>query len=303
MCHKRGCCICCRKFLAVKLSYTLFLAPYRKTAADLFYGSQKINMVRDGTVSLLSDDRSDAQRHISKEIDLYRAFLFYHYNKKQKVPTPLAARLRFDLNERETVLHADILLNLFPHRMPFVKEEPPVSFRSFVVPSGDKFRFPTALISVRASLGGKQTPLLHITFGNFAAVKDLQFVFKEQHKLYAPYFDGSLQKFSPLQMKFRFKTITLSLATLQAEKVRTTFSTGFKLGSLRTADFGNFNIAKIDKKFKTAINQEIDAVKSKVINETLSEEKATKFISDNTVKALHQLFSPKKAAAPEEVSP
>lgn len=286
-----------------KLSYTLFLAPYRKTDADLFYGSQKINMVRNGTVSLRSEDSSDAQRHISKEIDHYRALLFYNYNRKRQVPTPLAARLNFKLNDKEAVLRTDILINLFPHIMPFAKEEPPVSFRSFVVPEGNRFRFPAALISVHAPLDEGQQPQLHISFGNFATIKGLEFVFDDQRDHhYTPYLDGSLQKFSPLQMKFRFKKISLSLATLQADKVRTTFSMGFKLGTLRSADFGNFNIAKIDNKFKTAINQEIDAAKNKAISKTLSDDKIAKFIGDNTVQALQQLFSAKTTPATEETS-
>ena len=286
-----------------KLSYTLFLAPYRKTDADLYYGSQKISMVRNGTVSLRSEDSRAAQRHITKEIDNYRAFLFYHYNKKQRVPTPLAARLSFKLNEKEAVLRTDILLNLYPHTMPFVKEEPPVALHNFVVPSGSKFRFPVALLSVHAPLESEQLPQLYISFGNFAKIQNMEFVFDDQRgQHYTPYLEGSLQKFSPLQVKFRFQKISISLATLQAETVRTTFSAGFQLGSLRTADFGNFKIAKIDQKFKTAINQEIDVAQGNLINDTLVSDNIAKFIGNNAVQALQQLFSTKHAMASKETS-
>lgn len=279
-----------------KLSYTLFLAPHRKTDANLYYGNQKISMVRNGAVSLRSEDSYAVQRHLSRAIDHYRALLFYNYDRKQTVPVPLAARLHFELQEQSAMLHTDILLNLYPHTMPFVKEKPPVSLRQLVVPAGDSFRFPAALLSVRVPLDSRrQLPQLHISFGNFTAVKNLQYVFDDQHNhRYTPYLEGSLQKFSPLQVKFRVQKISVALATMQAEKVHTTFSAGFKLGSLRTADFGNFKIAKIDQKFKTAINQKIDAVPDKLLNEMLASDNS-KFIGDNTLKALRQLFSVKTA--------
>lgn len=277
-----------------KISYTLFLAPYRKTDADLYYGSQKISMVRNGSVSLRSEDNYAVQRHLSQAIDHYRALLFYNYDKQQVVPTLLAARLHFELHEQGAMLHTDILLNLFPHTRAFVKEKPPVSLRQLVVPAGDSFRFPAALISVQVPLDGRrQLPQLYISFGNFAAVKNLQFVFDDQHShRYTPYLEGSLQKFSPLQVKFRVQKISVALATMQAEKVHTTFSAGFKLGSLRTADFGNFKIAKIDQKFKTALNRKIDAVPGKLLDKMLSSDNS-EFIADSTVKALRQLFSVK----------
>ena len=278
-----------------KLSYTLFLAPYRKTDADLFYGSQKISMVRNGTVSLRSKDNHDVQRHVTKEIDNYRALLFYHYNpKKQRVPTPLAARLHFVATEQETKLSTDILLNLFPHTLPFVKEEAPISFHNFIVPTGNKFRFPVALISIRTVLGNTQLPQLYISFGNFKAIENMQFVFDDKNShLYSPYLEGNLQKFSPLLVKFRLQKIALSLEKLQAETVRTIFSAGFQLGAMRSADFGKFKIAKIDAKFKTAINQEIDASKDKLLNETLVTDKIGKFVGDSTVAALQELFGAK----------
>ena len=293
-----------RKIPNRRLSYTLFLAPYRKTDADLYYGNQKINMVRNGTVSLRSEDSSDAQRHISKEIDNYRALLFYNYDKKRHhVPTPLAAKLHFELSDHTAVLRTDILLNLYPQTLPFAKEEPPIAFRNFVVPSGSRFRFPVALLSVHAPLEDEQLPQLHISFGNFAKIKDMEFTFDDKYgHHYTPYLEGSLQKFSPLQVKFRFQKISISLATLQAETVRTTFSAGFQLGSLRTADFGKFKIAKIDQKFKTAINQEIDTAQGKLLNETLTSDNIAKFIGNNTVKVLQQLFSSKNAIASKETS-
>lgn len=279
-----------------KLSYTLFLAPHRKTDANLYYGNQKISMVRNGAVSLRSEDEHAVQRHLSRAIDHYRALLFYNYNREQTVPVPLAARLHFELQEQGGTLHTDILLNLYPHTMPFIKEKPPVSLRQLVVPAGDSFRFPAALLSVRVPLDDRrQLPQLHISFGNFTAVKNLQYVFDDQHNhRYTPYLEGSLQKFSPLQVKFRVQKISVALATMQAEKVHTTFSAGFKLGSLRTADFGNFKIAKIDQRFKTAINQKIDAVPDKLLNEMLASDNS-KFIGDNTLTALRQLFSVKTA--------
>ena len=67
-------------------------------------------MVRNGTVSLRSEDHDDAQRHISQSIDNYRAFLFYNYNpQRQRVPTPLAARLHFVVTEQEIQVYVDIL--------------------------------------------------------------------------------------------------------------------------------------------------------------------------------------------------
>ncbi len=283
-----------QKIPARKLAYTLFLAPYRQTDADLYYGRQKISMVRNGTVSLRSEDSRDAQRHISKEIDLYRALIFYRHDKKQRVPTLLAARLHLELNERAAALRTDILFNLFPRTMPFVREEPPVAFRNFVVPSGDKFRFPTALLSVYAPLGGKQHPRLDITFGNFVSVKGMEFISDDQHH-YAPYLAGRIQKFSPLQVKLRVQKISVSLLTLRAEKVHSAFSLGFQLGSLRSADFGNFKIAKVDQKLKASINREIDAAQGKLLNNVLTSDSASKFVSDNTLKAVQQLFSPTPA--------
>ena len=273
-----------------KLSYTLFLAPYRKYDADLYYGKQKISMVRNGTVSLRTDH--DAQHHISQAIDHYRALLFYnHKPHKQRVPEFLAARLHFTANEQEAWVYTDILLNLFPQTLPFVKEEAPVSFQKFVVPTGSKFRFPTALLSVHLPLNETEKPQLYISFGHFQAVKNMQFVFDDKtNHLYSPYFEGSLQKFSPLLVKFRLQKIAMSLEKLQAEEVRTAFSMGFQLGTMRSADFGKFKIAKIDKKFKTAINKEIDAAKGKLFNDTLTPDNIGKFFSDSTAQALHHLF-------------
>ena len=50
---------------------------------------------------------------------------------------------------------------------------------------------------------------------------------------------------------------------------------------MRSADFGKFKIAKIDKKFKTAINQEIEASKRKLLDETLSADNIGKFVGDS----------------------
>ena len=276
-----------------KLSYNLFLAPYRKTNAELFYGSQKISMVRNGTVKLRATD--DVQGHIAKEIDNYRALLFYNYDKRPRVPTPLAARLRFDLDEHSAVLRADVLLHLYPHTLPFVKEEPPVSFRSFIVPSGHKFRFPVALIRLQAPLGSPQPPQMEISFGTFATIKDMNFVLStaDSHH-YMPYLDGSLQKFSPLQVKFRVQKVNLSLANLQADEVRMVFSPGFKIGGTQSVDFGRFKIDKIDQKFKTAINQEITNQKDEIIDKVLADPKISKFVSANTAAAIRQLLGGKQ---------
>ena len=75
-------------------------------------------------------------------------------------------------------------LNLFPHILPFEKEEPPVSFHKFIVPSGNNFRFPAALLSIHTSLGNKhkQLPQLDISFGNFKAIENKQFVFDAKKK-------------------------------------------------------------------------------------------------------------------------
>ncbi len=291
-----------RKIPDRQLSYTLFLAPYRKTDADLYYGKQKISMVRSGTVNLRTADSDDAQHHISKEIDRYRAWLFYHYRKEQSsVPTLLAARLRFDLHEQETRLSADVLLNVFPSSMPFEKEEPPISLQNFIVPSGAQFRFPTALLSIRSSLNNPQPPQLHISFGNFKALENMQFVFEQKNSHhYTPYLEGNLQKFSPLLVKFRLQKLSLSLEKLQAETVRTVFSTGFQLGKLRSAYFGRFKIASIDEKFKTAINKEIDTSKDKILNETLAAARISKFVG-NSVAAASQMLLGRKNTSSEVV--
>ena len=287
-----------------KLTYTLFLAPYRKTDADLFYGKQKISMVRNGHVSLRTDDSADAQQHITRAIDNYRALLFYNYDNTQRVPTPLAAKLTFELSEQQATVTAAVLLSLYPLTLPYAREEAPVSLHSLVVPTGRRFRLPTALLSIHAPLHGKQPPQLRIFFGNFTAVKNLRFVFAAKHgHHYSPYLSGNLQKFKPLQVKFRFQELSLSLQTLQADKVNTVFSPGFKIASLQTADLGAFRIAKIDEKFKASINQDIAEQKDKLLNETLTKSNITKFVSDSVVALLPQLFTGQDIPATEEVTP
>lgn len=276
-----------------KLSYNLFLAPYRKTDAELFYGSRKISMVRNGTVTLRAPN--DVQEHIAQEIDNHRALLFYNYDQRPRLPTPLAARLRFELNEQSAMLRTDVLLHLYPRTLPFVKEEPPVSFRSFIVPSGHKFRFPVALIRLQAPLDSAQPPHMEISFGTFDTIKDMDFVLSTANSHhYMPYLDGSLQKFSPLQVKFRVQKVNLSLASLQADEVRTVFSPGFKLGGLQSADFGRFKIDKIDQKFKTAINKEIASQKDPLIDKVLANPKISKFVSASTAAVIRQLLSGKQ---------
>lgn len=281
-----------------KLTYTLFLAPYRKTDADLYYGEQKISMVRNGQVSLRADDYRDAQQHITKEINNYRAFLFYHH-KQQAMPTPLAARLHFTIDAQQALLTADLLLNLYPRTIPYKKKREGVSFHSLVVPAAHRFRFPVALLSVHTPLNLSTPPQLRISFGNFHKLDQRRFLLANEHH-YQPYLAGHLQQFSPVQLKFRFQNITLSLATLQAEQVHTVFSPGFRLGALQVADFGNFRVEKIDRKFKTAINQKITAAKDKLLNETLTAPNIAAFISEQAADALRKLLSHNSA---EETAP
>ena len=275
-----------------RVSYRLFLAPYRKTDAELYYDSQKISMVRSGQVKLRQKSEADARKHITKEIDLQRAFLYYNYNPKKAAPSLLAARLHFTADARSAVLISDVLLNVYPRDLPWEKDRDPVSFSRLIVPEGKGFRFPVALISIKTSLK-HQSAVMTISFGNFTGIDDdYRFVITGRDLAFNPWLAGRLQKFSPLNLKFWFQKIVLSLTDMHAREVRTVFSPSFKISSLLAVDFGKFRMRKIDREFRIDINAELARVRD--TDKLLNEPQVTGFISDNVVAGLRQIFAPRK---------
>lgn len=278
-----------------KISYCIFLTPYRKTDANLFYGKQKISMVRSGQVTLRQKNGDNIQEHIAKEIDLLRAFLFYNRSPKETAPSLLAARIHFTADVNEAVLNSDILLNLYPQNIPYEETKNSISFSNIVVPSGKKFRLPTVLISIKTFLNHPRQPTMTLTFGNFSTVKNHQFVMgKDKDHRYAPYLLGSVQKFKPLHVKFQFRKIDLSLQTFTAENVHMIFSPGFKIGSLLIADLGKFRVEKVDREFKASINAELDKTKDKITGQILSDPRIVNLLGSNIVDGLRKLFALQK---------
>lgn len=280
-----------------RISYRLFLAPYRKTDAELYYDFQKISMVRSGQVELRQESVADVRKHITKEINLRRAFLYYNHNPKKTTPSLLAARLHFTADDRDAILTSDVLLNLYPRDLPWEKDKDPVSFSRLIVPEGKGFRFPVALISIKTFLN-RQSSVMTISFGNFTEIDDnYRFVVTDRSDLaFNPWLAGRLQKFKPLNLKFWFQKIVLSLTDLHARKVQMVFSPGFKINSLLAADFGKFRMKKIDRKFRTSINAELAEVKDRVgdVDKLLNEPRVTGFVRDNVIAGLRKILSPQK---------
>ena len=286
-----------------RLTYRLLLAPYRKVEAQLFYDRQKISMVRSGNLaegSLLWDEgHLDVQKHVSKEIDLLRAFLYYQHKQTAGRQTPrfLGAILTVDIEAKAVVLTGEVLVHLYPQQWPYEKNRDGIAFSQIKVPQGAKYRFPTARLRIRIIFDDhQQPPLLAIDFGNFSRIKDFSFVVNEQHNLnYNPHLVGKVDNFKALSVKFQFQKVLLSLASLQAEEVKMVFSPSFKIGSVLNARLGNFQISKIDRRFRTEINeqlrQRLDQQKNQQLAKVFNDQQTAKFISDSLVMAVKQLLS------------
>ena len=287
-----------------RVTYRLLLAPYRKTDARLFYDRQKISMVRNGNLaegSLLWDEgQVDVQRHVSKEIDLLRAFLYYQHKQTSNRQTPrfLGAILTVDIESKAVVLTGEVLVHLYPQQWPYEKSKDGLTFSQIKIPQGAKYRFPTARLRIRIVVDDdqQQPPLLAIDFGNFSRIKDFSFVLNEQHNLdYNPHLIGKVDNFKALEVKFQFQKVLLSLNSLQAEEVKMVFSPAFKVGSLLNARLGNFQLSKIDRQFRTEINQQLrqhlDQPTDQQLTKLFNDQRTAKFVSDSLVMAVKQLLS------------
>lgn len=286
-----------------RVVYRLLLAPYRKVDAQLFYDRQKISMVRNGSLtegSLLWDaGQVDVQKHVSKEIDLLRAFLYYRHKQASKRQSPrfLGAILTVDIEMKAVVLTGEVLVHLYPQQLPYEKNRDGVAFSQIRVPQGARYRFPVARLRIRIIFDEhRQPPLLAIDFGNFSRIDNFSFVLDEQHNLdYNPHLVGKLDNFKALTVNFQFQKILLSLDSLQAEEVNMVFSPAFKVGSLLNARLGNFRIDKIDRRFRTEINrqlqQQLDRQKNHQLTKLFNDQRTAKFVSENLVMAVKQLLS------------
>ncbi|MDE3269220.1 MAG: hypothetical protein OYH77_02935 [Pseudomonadota bacterium] len=257
------------------ITYRLYLAPYRKTDARLVYNEQKIDMVRYGHVSLLNDQRTTAQETIAHEIDLQRANLYYSYNRKQTAPSFLAAGMHFVFSKDSATLNCEILVHLYPRSFPYKDIADNIQFREIVIPAGEDFRHPVALLKMEMPIyqtGEAVDPTLTNQFGNFAGIKDYRFILAEQkNRRFTPYLLGHLNKFKPLDVKFQFQTVLLSLRTLQAETVNMVFAPSFRVGSLLQANLGGYTLKKVDEEFKTTINESLREAKQKALDKVTLE--------------------------------
>lgn len=261
-----------------EINYRLYLAPYRKTDARLVYNEHKINMTRYGQVSLFNDQREKSQSTIAQEIDLQRAHIYYQHDyKKRTAPSLLAVGMHFTFGKDVATLDCEILLHLYPRSFPYKETVDSITFREMVIPTGDDFRHPVALLKMNVPIyqaGKPQEPTLTMQFGNFAGIKDHQFVISEQkNSKFTPYLLGSVSKFKPLDIKFQFRTVLLSLKTFQAETVNMVFRPIFKIGSLTQANLGGYTIKKVDEEFKTSINDSLSEAKDKAIDSLTAEAK------------------------------
>lgn len=296
-----------RKYLQTsgqqRVTYRLLLAPYRKTDAQLFYDRQKISMVRNGNLAegslLWNEGQLDVQRHVSKEIDLLRALLYYQHNQTSNRQTPhfLGAILTVDIESKAVVLTGEVLVHLYPQQWPYKKSKDGITFSQIKIPQGAKYRFPTARLRIKIVIDDhQQPPLLAIDFGNFSRIKDFSFVLNEQHNLdYNPHLIGKVDKLKALEVKFQFQKVLLSLNSLQAEEVKMVFSPAFKIGSLLNARLGNFQLNKIDRQFRAEINQQLrqhlDQPTDHQLTKLFNDQQTAKFVSDSLVMAVKQLLS------------
>ena len=286
-----------------RVTYRLLLAPYRKVDAQLFYDRQKISMVRNGNLAenslLWNQEHLDVEKHVSKEIDLLRAFLYYQHKPAtgRQAPRFLGAILTVDIETKAVVLTGEVLVHLSPQQLPYEKNRDGIAFSHIKVPQGARYRFPTARLRIRIIFDDhRQPPLLAIDFGNFSQIKDFSFVLNEQHNLdYNPHLVGKVDNFKALSVKFQFQKILLSLASLQAEEVKMVFSPAFEIGSLLNARLGNFRIAKIDRQFRTEINEQLrqglDQQTNSQLTKIFNDPQMAKFVSNSLVMAVKQLLS------------
>ena len=185
--------------------------------------------------------------------------------------------MHFTFGKDIATLDCEILLHLYPRSFPYKETVDNIAFREMIIPTGDDFRHPVALLKLAVPIYQADTtkePTLTMKFGNFAGIKDHQFVISEQkNSKFTPYLLGSVTKFKPLDVKFQFKTVLLSLRTLQAEKVNMVFRPMFKIGSLLQANLGGYTVKKVNEEFKISINASLDEAKDKAIDQLTAEAK------------------------------